>query len=237
MAKTALAGAALAANRSATDIASLSRRVAERYRTSGRFHRIFVGMKLRQDPVYPDLLALAAAEPLGDVVDVGCGRGQLGMALLEAGLARSVLGLDWNAAHVAIAQRAGRGLAFAAGSQDLTRDGAVPAVDTVILVDVLYQLDTVAQSAVLEGAARAARSRLLIRTADPGRGLRSALTRWLEVLGRRVWPNSGARVNAQPVQGIEARLAALGFDVEVAPCWRGTPFANVLIVARRRDAS
>jgi hypothetical protein len=72
-----------------------------------------------------------------------------------------------------------------------------------------------------------------VRTADPSHGLRSAITRGLEVLFRRVWPHAGARVNALPVVQLAARLQEAGFAVTAAPCWRGTPFANVLLVARR----
>ena len=212
------------------------RRAASRYRDAGRFARTYVAMKLRLDPVYADLLALTAGERFGDVVDVGCGRGQLGVLLLEAGGATSVLGLDWNDAHLRQGEKAAEGLAFRAARQDLMRDASVPAADTVVLVDVLYQLDTAAQARLLRAAAAGARGRVLVRTADPARGLRSAVTHGLEVLGRRTWPHAGARVNARPVDEIAAVLAASGLAVELAPCWRGTPFANVLLVARRMQS-
>ena len=215
--------------------AAVLARAADRYRAAGRFGRHYVSAKLRRDPVYADLLALAGDAGFGDVADVGCGRGQLGVALLEAGAARSVLGLDWNPAHLRQAQRAASGLAFRAVVQDLGCDAALPAADTVVLIDVLYQLDDAAQAALLDSAARAARRCVLVRTADPARGLRSAITRVLEVLFRRVWPHAGARVNALPPAQLAARLEAAGFAVTAAPCWRGTPFANVLLVARRGE--
>ena len=212
---------------------SAFRRTAARYRPIGRFAHGYVASKLRRDPVHRVLIALAAQENFLAVLDIGCGRGQLGIALLEAGGAASVLGLDRNSAHLRQAERAAQGLAFRAGWQDLARSAALPAADTVIIVDVLYQLDTAAQVALLEAAARAARSRLLIRTADPARGWRSAVTRGLELVGRRVWPHSGARVNALPIATIAARLGELGFSVAAEPCWQGTPFANLLLVCRR----
>ena len=92
------------------DFAATFERVTRRYRDCGRFARGYVARKLRRDPVHQDVLALAADEAFGDVVDIGCGRGQLAVALLEAGLARSVLGLDRNAGHLRQACRAATGL-------------------------------------------------------------------------------------------------------------------------------
>ena len=172
----------------------------------------------------------------GDVVDVGCGRGQLGVLLLEAGAARSVFGLDRNAAQLAEAEAAAGELAFRAVCRDLLRDQSLPAADTVFLIDVLYQLDTPVQHALLASAAAAARRCVVIRSADPGRGVRSAISLGLEVLGRRIWPHAGARVNPRPVPDLAATLTAAGFAITAAPCWRGTPFANVLLIGRREPS-
>jgi len=210
-------------------------RVARRYAACGRFARGYVAAKLRGDPVHGDVLALAAREAFGDVLDVGCGRGQLGIALLEAGLARSVLALDCAQAHLAQARRAGTGLAFAAAVQDFAQLQLLPEADTVLLVDVLYQLDPAAQEALLAAAARAARRILLVRALDPARGFRSALTLAFEHVARFASPHSGLRVRAVPLPRMIAGLHEAGFTVAVAPCWRGTPFANVLLTARRRN--
>src|SRR5690349_1334165 len=91
-----------------TELTLARRRVAERYRHGSRFDRGFITGKLRHDPIYADLLARAGSG-FGHVLDIGCGRGQLGIFLLEMGVATSVLALDWNAGQVAQAQRAARG--------------------------------------------------------------------------------------------------------------------------------
>ncbi len=210
-------------------------RVARRYASCGRFARGYIAGKLRGDPIHRDVLALAKREAFGNVLDVGGGRGQLGIALLEAGLARSVLALDRSEAHLAQARRAGAGLAFAAGVQDFARFQQLPAADTVLLIDVLYQLDPATQDALLAAVAGAARRIVLIRALDPARGLRSALTLGYEHVARFTAPHSGPRVRAMPLSRIVAGLHDAGFTVAVAPCWRGTPFANVLLTARRRD--
>jgi SAM-dependent methyltransferase len=192
-----------------------------------------VAAKLHRDPVYRRVLALAASEAFGNVVDIGCGRGQLAVALLEAGLVCSVLGLDRNAAHLELACRAASGLAFSALQQDLAETQHVPAAATIILIDVLYQLEAGAQITLLRAAARAARERVLIRALDPDRGIRSALTLGLERLTRPVSPHSGRHVDAVPVARLTETLADAGFAVSSGPCWEGTPFANVLIIGRR----
>jgi 2-polyprenyl-3-methyl-5-hydroxy-6-metoxy-1,4-benzoquinol methylase len=215
------------------DIAATFERVARRYRHCGRFAHGYVAAKLRRDPVHRDVLALAANEAFGDVVDIGCGRGQLAVALLEAGLARSVLGLDCHAGHLEQARRAATGLAFSAAMQDLAEAQNVPPADTVLLVDVLYQIEPAAQMALLRAAAGAARQRIVIRTLDPDRGMRSAFTIGLERLMRRVSPHAGRHVDALPVSRIAATLSDAGFVESITPCWQGTPFANVLMMGRR----
>ena len=142
-------------------------RVARRYRSGSRFTRHYVSGKLRRDPVHRDVLALAGDEGFGEVVDVGCGRGQLGLALLEAGAATRVLGLDRDFNKLAEAGRAASGLRFSAMGVDLARSVALPPADTVLLIDVLYQLPTEAQAA---GAAGGHAQRPAHPDQDPGSG-------------------------------------------------------------------
>ncbi|MCB1885906.1 MAG: methyltransferase domain-containing protein [Geminicoccaceae bacterium] len=209
--------------------------VTRRYRGAGRFIHGYVACKLRMDPVHRDVLALAAKAPFGRVLDVGCGRAQLDLLLLEAGLAASALGLDVNAAALAAARTAGAGLPFEARMHDLALDAPLPKADTVLLIDVLYQLRAADQDALLAKATKAAGRTVVVRTFDPTQGLRSRFTRGLEVLGRRFWPTSGSHVQPRPIENAAAALERAGFAVRVRPCQEGTPFANVLLVGRRRD--
>ena len=206
--------------------------VARRFRHGEPSTYLYIGAKLRRDPVHIDILALAAVAPMGHVLDLGCGRGQLGITLLEAGLAKSVTGCDRNPNHVARATRAGQGLAFTAHTHDLTGPTPLPLADTVLMIDVLYQLPANSQQDVLQRAA-AAGKRLLIRTVDPGQGARSGLTRLVEVLTRRISPNAGSHVNPMPIAVIVRTLHDCGFHTTEVPCRRGTPFSNVLLDAHR----
>jgi SAM-dependent methyltransferase len=218
--------------RNAADIAEARDRAARRYHGCARFDRFYIAGKLRHDPVYADVLARAGGG-FGHVIDAGCGRGQLGVLLLEAGTAEKVLGLDWNAAHLDQARQAANGLPFRAERRDLAQAPDLPAADTVFLIDILYQLDTSAQDALLSSACRSARSRVVVRAPDIGAGVRSAISKGLEVLGRRVWPHAGMHVNPRPIGDLAETLSAAGFAVTEAPCWRGTPFANRLVVGQR----
>jgi len=206
---------------------------AERYRACGHLTHGYVRSKLRRDPAHRDVLSLAAREHFGDVVDVGCGRGQLGVALLQAGLADSVIGVDHHAGHLAEAERAAAGLAFAARLQDLARGVGSLVADTILAVDVLYQLDDASQQRLLQAAAQAARRRIVLRLLDPERGMRSALTVGLERLWRGFSPHAGRVVNPWPLARLAAIVERVGYDITVTPCWRGTPFATVLVIARR----
>jgi SAM-dependent methyltransferase len=215
------------------DFRATFERVAHRYRGCGRFAHRYVAAKLHRDPVHREVMRMAARETFGDVVDLGCGRGQLAIALLEAGLASSVWGLDRNPAHLDQARRAAGGLAFEATVRDLAVRQDIPATATVLLIDVLYQLEPRSQLALLHAAARAARQRVVIRTLDPARGLRSILTLTLEWLMRPLSPHSGRNVAALPIARLAGILAHAGFVVSSTPCWEGTPFANVLVIGRR----
>ena len=210
-------------------------RTAQRYRGCRPFTRHYVASKLRRDPVHAELLQRAGTE-YGVVADLGCGRGQAGLLLLEAGLATRVIGLDWTGAALAEAQAAAAGLPHAAHAQDLAADPSVPPCDTALLIDVLYQLGPDAAVRLLSHAAAAARCRVLVRTLDPALGWRSRFAIGLERLVRLGWPTSGRHVAPVPVPELCGLLEAAGFTVEVTPSWQGTPFANVLLNARRKLA-
>jgi SAM-dependent methyltransferase len=217
--------------------AALCRAVAERYRSSGRFAFHYVTSKLGRDPLTAAILALGRAEPFGTVVDIGCGRGQFAALLLEAGLATSIFGVERKSTLLAQAEHAMRGLSFRGQLRDLSRDSQVPTATTILIVDVLYQLPTHVQTALIEATATAARHRILIRMADPTRGWRAHFTNFAERTGRWVWPNAGADVNARPVDQVVERLCAHGYVVTIAPCWAGTPFSNVIVTAERKQFS
>ncbi len=206
---------------------------ARRYRVCGQYAYWFVASKLRLDPIYRDLMALGGG--FGHVVDIGCGRGQLAALLLETGMATRVTGFDWNRTHLDQAKVALSGLRFEGHARDLAIDQSVPDADTIMMIDVLYQLTCEVQYRLLDASGRAVRSQWLVRTLDSDRGARGALAMAAERLTRRFLPSSGAFVNPLKLADIGARMVEAGFVVETAPSFHGTPFANVLLLGRRGE--
>ena len=217
--------------------AALIAATAARYRDSGRFAQGFVRGKLRGDPATAAILALGA-DGFGHLLDLGCGRGQLALALLLAGHATAITGLDRAGAKIADAARAAQGLAARFEAADLAT-AALPDCDTVLLIDVLYQMPEALQLSLLDRAARAARRRVLIRAFDPQRGWRSAVGRAMEGAARLLRGEiTCAAIAPLPLPRLAAPLEAAGFTVSISPCWQGTPLPNVLLIAERRaDAS
>jgi SAM-dependent methyltransferase len=210
-------------------VSTLADTVAARYR--GATTRGFVRGKLKRDPVVPALLALP---PLGDVLDLGCGRGQLGLALVLTGRARSIIGLDLDAAKIARASAAAQGLPARFAVADLAT-ASLPPCDTALLIDALVQMHPPAQAALLARIVAGAPARIVIRAFDPDRGWRSALGLTIDRLRRRLGGDLGlaGTVAPQPIATLRAPLEAAGYAVSVTPCWAGTPLPNVLLLAQR----
>lgn len=212
-------------------------------RTARRFERAaskkgdyyFARGKLSGDPATK---AIASLGSLGSVLDLGCGRGQLAVLLLEAELATSVRGVDWDDTKIAFATRASEGL-HATFERGDARAVTGELVDTVLLVDVLHYFGRGEQDALLVRASRLVRPGgiLVVREADKGRGLRSLTTRIQEGVGTWARVNVGERVIFRDVRHeLQPLLEAEGFSCEVKPCWGLTPFSNVLLVAHRGPA-
>jgi len=210
-------------------------------RTARRFERAarkkgdyyFARGKLSGDPATKAIAELGA---LGAVLDLGCGRGQLALLVLEANLADSVRGLDWDPEKITIARRAADGQEKATFEAGDVREVDGDSVDTVLLVDVLHYFSRDVQDALLLRAARLVRpgGRLVVREADKGRGLRSLTTRIQEGVGTWARVNVGERVLFRDVRReLVPMLEAEGFSCDVKPCWGLTPFSNVLLVAHR----
>ncbi|MEO7111957.1 MAG: class I SAM-dependent methyltransferase, partial [Polyangiaceae bacterium] len=217
-------------------------RVADRYARGSKFTRGYVRSKMNGDPVVRALFDRSRVAKFGKVSDVGCGRGQLSVMLLEAKTATSTNGFDWDEAKIDEAKRATESLpegaillgpecAFFKG--DL-RSQEIAACDTALLLDVLHYLTSEEQDALLERVAAATRETIFVRELDPDRGWRSSVTRFQERITTRLGVNRGARVLLRPISEITSVLEKNGFDVEVTTCWAGTPFSNVLVTATRR---
>lgn len=220
-------------SQAATPLDLARRRTRARYAATPRAQRYYVAAKLATDPVLSEISALG---PLGQVLDAGCGRGQLGLCLLELGHADSVSGFDFDAEKVAVAQ-------IAAGSDAHFRVGNLLAepfesADTVLLVDVLHYLAASEQTQLIARASASLRprGRLIVREADGAPGVRSTLTRALERIATRVGYNKVAAqqpLGFRPLSEIAAELRAQGLECELFANPSGAKLGNRLIVAQK----
>lgn len=218
-------------------------RVAARYSgdesASAKAQFNYVRIKLLTDPIAKLIADIAgdAQGALGRVFDIGTGRGQLPILLLELERATAAAGCDWDREKIE------RGVAAAALEPALevslqagdARTTTIEAADTVLLVDLLHYFTVEEQDALLRRAAQAVLpgGRLIVREADTERGWRSRVTLLEERIFTFLRFNRGERVQFRSARDLSALLESEGLRVEVRPAWGKTPFSNVLILGQR----
>jgi uncharacterized protein (DUF2062 family)/SAM-dependent methyltransferase len=202
-------------------------RTRARYERVRPAHRYYVAGKLAFDPVFK-LLSQQAS--LGRVLDLGCGRGQLSLLLLELGRAQHVVGLDSDADKIKAARTAGPEADFRVA--DVAR-AELPSADTILLIDVLHYLPIAEQDALLLLATRALEpgGRILVRELDGDPSARYGVTRAFEWVGRKVGLNRGRATAYRPARAVTELLERQGLACRVQGASERTPFANVLIIA------
>jgi SAM-dependent methyltransferase len=232
--------------------AALLQQATAPYRPVGRFAWHFARGKLRADPVFAALLRLGLIPSGARVLDIGCGQGLLA-ALLGSLDGRSPAEAAWPAGwappptHTRVhgielmprdVQRAQAALAhlgtrarFTLGDMRQTPfDGA----DVAVILDVLHYVDYAAQEDVLQRvrAALAPAGTLLLRVGDAAAGLPFRISNWVDAVVTWARGHRLPRLYCRPLAAWQQTLQALGFAVQAMPMHAGTPFANVLLVAR-----
>lgn len=224
------------------------------YRAAGRFAWHFARGKLSMDPVFRHLIEAGHIRPGAHVLDIGCGQGLLASLLASTGAqARAgrwpaawppapaparVTGIelmprDVDRARAALAPL-GAQTRFVCGDM---RSTAFPPVDAVVILDVLHYITIAEQNAVLARvrAALPPGGLLLLRVGDAAARRGFAVSQWVDavvtrVRGHRVLPQYG-----RPLAAWSAELTQLGFAVTSQPMSAGTPFANVLLIAKVKE--
>jgi SAM-dependent methyltransferase len=218
------------------------------YRSAGRFAWLFARGKLGFDPVFRYLVGAGQIPPDARVLDIGCGQGLLASLLAateqvaQAGgwpptwpaapRRARVLGIELMSRDVGRARAAlGNRAEFVCG--DL-RELPFPACDAVVILDVLHYITIPEQDRVLQRlrAALSRDGRLLLRIGDAGAPRRFAISQWADRVVTRARGHRVAPTFCRPLSAWRQRLRDLDFDVEALPMSRGTPFANVLLIAR-----
>jgi 2-polyprenyl-3-methyl-5-hydroxy-6-metoxy-1,4-benzoquinol methylase/uncharacterized protein (DUF2062 family) len=214
------------------DAVSETERALERTRAryAGVRHadRYYVAGKLAFDPVFELIAGLSGS--FGRVLDVGCGRGQLGLFLHELGRAAEVTGFDSDARKIDVARSAFPEARFVVGD---AVELELPPADTILLVDVLHYLPLAEQDALLAAATRAVApgGRVLVRELDADPSARSAITRLFEWVARKTGLNRGRATHYRAASELTRLLERAGLPCRVEGASERTPFGNVLIVA------
>jgi len=230
----------------------LTSAAADRYLGASVTAWEFARAKLRGDPVYRAVLASQWLPSSGVMVDVGCGPGLLLALLAQAAEDTSEArwppdgwpapSADLRLHGIELRPRAADLARYALGdAADIQTADALDArlpetIDLAALFDVLHLMDRMSQGPLIAriAAAMPPGAILLVREADAAAGWRFRLVQ----LGNRVTALIRGRWRPRfafrSVREWQAELSALGFDVSVAPMSEGTPFANVLLVARRQ---
>lgn len=218
------------------------------YRRAGLFAWGFAHGKLGMDPVFRHLLREGLIAPGARVLDIGCGQGLLASLLRACDAAAQdgrwprgwaappsatrVTGIEMMPRDVARARASvGGGTEFVCGDM---RHTPFPDVDVVVILDVLHYITVAEQNEVLARVRRALPpgGHLLLRVGDAASRPGFVISQWVDALvtrvrGHRVLPQFG-----RSLAEWRAQLESLGFEVRSQPMSQGTPFANVLLVAK-----
>jgi SAM-dependent methyltransferase len=221
---------------------------ARPYRHAGHFAYRFARGKLRHDPIFRAILEQGLLRGQPRILDLGCGQGLLAAWLHAAAqcyqrgawprrwppppVPRSMRGIELKQRDVVRARR-GLGTACEVTQGDI-RDAPLGGADAVILLDVLHYIPEAAQRDVLQRvrAALPAGGLLLLRVSDADAGLRFHLTRWSDRVILLFRGHGLPRLHCRGLVRWRSLLRECGFESRPEPMSAGTPFANVLLIAR-----
>ncbi len=224
----------MGARPSTLDHKALAIRIAGHFST--RFEREWVKWKLIADPLFTTLhpWLVEGAQP---VIDVGCGRGLLGMYLRERGHAMPYLGLDFDEAKIAPAQAVAK--AYDPPPQYVLQDARQPwpeAQGHVCLLDVLHYVPAAEQPHLLHECAShvAPGATFLLRSGIQDRGLRYRFTSSTDRIMAALRLMKSPPLHYPSLEEITSILSAENLHlIETQPPSRGSFFNNYLLVFRR----
>ncbi len=227
---------------------ALIERAAAPYRAAGRFTWYFARGKLGGDPIFAGLLEYGLIPDNARILDIGCGKGLLASWLLAANAMQSngnwpahwpaapnprfIHGVEIMPRDVERAKRAlGHAATFTAG--DMCKVD-FETTDVIVILDVLHYVSGAAQDSVLQKArdALAPDGTLILRIGDASGGLPFKFSVWVDRVVSYVRGHRNIRLHYRALAAWRTALADLGFTVSVLAMNKGTPYANMLLVAK-----
>lgn len=233
------------------EYSALVKAASDRYLASGITAWEFARGKLRNDPIYRQIVTNGLLPPRGRLLDIGCGQG-LTLAIIAAagntarhgqwpagwGTPPAELMLTGVELRPRIALMAQDALVDVATvhRQDARTLAGEPS-DVILLFDVLHLMSAADQETLLISTidSLAPGGRLLVREADAAGGWGFRMVRvgnWLTAMSQRRWRPT---FHFRTAEEWRALLARLGLRVQAQPMGEGTPFANILLVADKPD--
>ena len=213
---------------------ALARQAAALYSERDRYARHFAYGKLTGDPIFRHVLDNGLIAPGARILDLGCGQ-----ALMAALLTVEGQHGDWRYRGIDLSARDIERARTALPPQcDVVagdiRTASFGSADVVLVFDVLHYMEPAAQADVLRRIREALPpgGTLLMRVADAMGGWRFRVTEALDLAVTRLRGHRVSRLYSVPLAERLRSLEALGFRVEPRSMHEGTPFANVLLVAR-----
>lgn len=225
------------------DFAAIVAHASARYRTSGRTAYHFARGKLQGDPVYRVVVEGRLLPEAGTVLDLGCGGGLMLAALasaralsgdaLSSGSGRHLVGVETRPKAAAIARRALGGEAGIV--TDDVRRRPLPRAQAILLFDVLHMMRAADQDALLAALLSSLEPGgvMLVREADAAAGWRFRVVRAANTLKAWLGATSAREFHFRSRAEWRRWLEAAGLSVETHAMGMGTPFGNVLLVARK----
>lgn len=177
----------------------------------------------------------------GRIIDLGCGHGLFANLMALRGPGREVIGMDLDAARIAVADSTAAGRAnirFFCG--DATQS-SLPDCDAITIVDVLYLLPASAQREILAGCARRLRpGGLLVWKAQERRPRwKYAWTYFQELLttGAGLIRGKRGRFHFMDRGEALAAIAAAGMTGRAVPMPSRRPYTDILYLGEKPGAS
>ena len=218
------------------------------YRAAGRFAWHFARGKLGGDPAFAGLLERGLIPDGERLLDLGCGQGLLASWLLAARTQHvagnwppawpapprlaAITGIELMPRDVARARAAlGEAATFFTGD---IRSAEFGRAHAIVILDVLHYIGVEDQDAVLRQSRDALlpSGTLLLRVGDAGGGWGFRWSNWVDHTVMFARGHGYVRLYCRRLADWIEALEALGFRVETIPMSTGTPFANVLLVAK-----